>query len=147
MGEEPHRTESHSATSGDQESVQRPWWHGLFGENLARFRNREEHEQYMDSLEWQMEHQREQIDRTLEQTTEDSDRRRKALERLRSSLPSFPGRTPFEAPQDARSPYSRSEAEHPQPARRVPGGSAPSHGLGGGACSAAHRWDHKTRRT
>jgi hypothetical protein len=94
MGEEPHRTESHSATSGDQESVQRPWWHGLFGENLARFRNREEHEQYMDSLEWQMEHHREQIDRTLEQTTEDSDRRRKALERLRSSLPSFPGRTP-----------------------------------------------------
>jgi hypothetical protein len=66
----------------------------LFGENLTRFRNREEHEQYMDSLEWQIENQREQIDRTLEQTTEGSDRRRKALEKLRSSLPSFPSRAP-----------------------------------------------------
>jgi hypothetical protein len=61
---------------------------------LASFRDREEREQYMDSLERQMEHQREQIDRTLERTTEDSDRRRKALEKLRSSLPSFPSRTP-----------------------------------------------------
>jgi len=66
----------------------------LFGENLAPFRNREEHEQYMDSLEWQMEHHREQIDRTLEQTTEDSDRGWKALEKFRSSLPSLLGRTP-----------------------------------------------------
>jgi hypothetical protein len=56
-------------------------------------RNREERERYMDSLERQMEHEREQIQRTLERTTEDSDRRRKALEKLRSSLPSFPGRT------------------------------------------------------
>jgi chromosome segregation ATPase len=55
---------------------------------------REEREQYMDSLEQQMEEQREQIDRTLERTTENSDRLRKALEKLRSSLPSFPGRTP-----------------------------------------------------
>jgi hypothetical protein len=62
---------------------------------LSHFRNREERERYMDSLEWQMEHQREQIDRTLERTTEDSDRIRKALEKLRSSLPSFPGRTPL----------------------------------------------------
>jgi hypothetical protein len=61
---------------------------------LASFRDREECEKYMDSLERQMEHQREQIDRTLERTTEDSDRRRKALEKLRSSLTSFPGRTP-----------------------------------------------------
>jgi hypothetical protein len=76
----------------------------LLGENLARFRNREEHEQYMDSLEWQMEHQREQIDRTLEQTTEDSDRRRKALERLRSSLPSFPGRTPVRGAPERETP-------------------------------------------
>jgi len=60
---------------------------------LARFSNREEREQHMDSLEWQMEHQREQIDRTLEQTTEDADRGRKALEKLRNFLPSFPGRT------------------------------------------------------
>jgi hypothetical protein len=66
----------------------------VFGNNLRRFRNREERERYMDSLEWQMEDQREQIQHTLEQTTEDSDRRRKALENLRSSLPSFPGRTP-----------------------------------------------------
>jgi septation ring formation regulator EzrA len=55
---------------------------------------REEREQYMDSLEQQMEEQREQIDRTLERTTENSDRLRKALEKLRSSLPSFLGRTP-----------------------------------------------------
>jgi hypothetical protein len=61
---------------------------------LARFRDREEREGYMDSLERQMEHEREQIQRTLDRMTEDSDRRRKALERLRSSLPSFPGRTP-----------------------------------------------------
>jgi hypothetical protein len=61
---------------------------------LSRFRNREERERYMDSLEWQMEHEREQIDRTLERTTEDSDRGRKALEKLRSALPSLPGRTP-----------------------------------------------------
>ena len=61
---------------------------------MARFRNREEHERYMDSLEWQMEHQREQIQRTLDHTTEDSDRRRKALEKLRRVLPSLPSRTP-----------------------------------------------------
>jgi hypothetical protein len=61
---------------------------------LARLHNREERERYMDSLEWQMEEQREQIQRTLERTTEDSDRRRKALEKLLSALPSLPGRTP-----------------------------------------------------
>ena len=66
----------------------------MFGDNLARLRNREERERYMDSLERQMEHQREQIDRTLERATEDSDRGRKALEKLRSSLPSFPGLSP-----------------------------------------------------
>ena len=48
----------------------------------------------MDSLERQMEHEREQIQRTLDRTTEDSELRRKALEKLRSSLPSFPDRTP-----------------------------------------------------
>jgi hypothetical protein len=51
--------------------------------------------QYMGSLEQQMEEQREQIQRTLDWTTEDSDRGRKALEKLRSSLPSFPSRTPM----------------------------------------------------
>jgi|SRR5215207_10149250 len=55
---------------------------------------REEREQYMDSLEQQMEHEREQIQRTLHRMTEDSDRGRKALEKLRSALPSFPSRTP-----------------------------------------------------
>src|SRR5215218_5470331 len=55
----------------------------------------EERERYMDSLERQMEHEREQILRTLDRMTEDSDRRRKALEKLRSALPSFPSRTPM----------------------------------------------------
>jgi hypothetical protein len=54
---------------------------------------REEREQYMDSLERQMEEQREQIQHTLDRTTEGSGRRRKALEKLRSSLPNFPSRT------------------------------------------------------
>jgi hypothetical protein len=62
---------------------------------LARFRDREERERYMDSLERQMEHEREQIQRTLDRTTEDSDRRRKALEKLLSALPSLPSRTPM----------------------------------------------------
>ena len=60
---------------------------------MAHFRDREEREQYMDSLERQMEHEREQIQRTLDRTTEDSGRRRKAIEKLRSALPSFSGRT------------------------------------------------------
>jgi hypothetical protein len=60
---------------------------------LARFRDREKREQYMDSLERQMEHERDQIQRTLDRTTENSDRRRRALERLRSFLPSLSGRT------------------------------------------------------
>jgi hypothetical protein len=67
---------------------------GCSGNNLARLRNREERERYMDSLERQMEHEREQIQRTLDGMAEDSDRRQKALEKLRSALPSFPGRTP-----------------------------------------------------
>src|ERR671921_260566 len=93
MAEEPDRTEPQSASRGTQESVHSLWWRRVFGDNSARFHNREEREQYMDSLERQMEHQREQIDRTLERATEDSDRGRKALEKLRSSLPSLPGRT------------------------------------------------------
>jgi hypothetical protein len=94
----PERAEPRSATGEAQEGVQRPqqrpWWRRVFGDNLARFRDREERERYMDSLERQMEHEREQIQWTLDRTTEDSDRRRKALEKLRSALPSFPGRTP-----------------------------------------------------
>src|SRR5215204_4539270 len=92
--EEPDRTEPQSATGRTQERVQRPWWRRMFRGNLARFRDREERERYMNSLERQMKHQREQIQRTLDRTTEDSDRRRKALEKLRSSLPNFPGRNP-----------------------------------------------------
>ena len=61
---------------------------------MTRFRDREERERYMDSLERQMEHEREQIQRTLDRTTEDSDRRRKALEKLLSALPSIPDRNP-----------------------------------------------------
>ena len=120
MGEEPHRTESHSATSGDQESVQRPWWHGLFGENLARFRNREEHERYMDSLEWQMEHERDQIQRTLEQMTEDSDRRRKALEKLRNSLRSFPSRTPMRRAAERETPTEPIRSDKPSGRKKSP---------------------------
>ena len=61
---------------------------------MARFRDREERERYMDSLERQMEHEREQIQRTLDRMTEDSAPRQKAIERLRSALPNFPSRTP-----------------------------------------------------
>jgi hypothetical protein len=57
-----------------------------------RFRDREERERYMDSLERQMEQQREQIQGTLNQT-KDSSRLRTALERVRDTLPSYPRRT------------------------------------------------------
>ena len=57
-----------------------------------RFRDREERERYMDSLERQMKHQREEIERTLDEI-EGSSRRRTALEKLRNSLPSLPSRT------------------------------------------------------
>jgi hypothetical protein len=80
---------------------------------LARFRNREEREQYMDSLEWQMEHQREQIQRTLDRTTEDSDRRRKALEKLRSSLASFPSRTPVRGAAERKTPTELIRSDKP----------------------------------
>src|ERR671910_2075695 len=65
-----------------------------YGGDGTMQQEREEREQYMDSLEQQMEHEREQIQRTLDRTTEDSDRGWKALEKLRSALSSFPGRTP-----------------------------------------------------
>ena len=47
----------------------------------------------MDSLERQMEHERERIQRTLNRM-EGSVQRRTALEKLRGSLPSFPSRGP-----------------------------------------------------
>jgi hypothetical protein len=81
---------------------------------LARFRDREKREQYMDSLERQMEHERDQIQRTLDRTTEDSDRRRKALEKLRRVLPSLPSRTPV-----------RDVAEHETPTEPI-GSETPS---------------------
>ena len=55
------------------------------------FRDREERERYMDSLEQQMERQREQIERTLDQT-KGSGRLGTVLETLRDTLPSFPRR-------------------------------------------------------
>ena len=57
-----------------------------------RFRDRSERERYIDSLEQQMEHQRQEIQRTLEKA-EGSGRLRTALERLWGTLPSFPRRT------------------------------------------------------
>jgi hypothetical protein len=54
-------------------------------------RDRKEREEYMDDLERQMEDQREQIQRTLD-GMEGSGRRGRTLERLRRSLPYFPGR-------------------------------------------------------
>jgi AcrR family transcriptional regulator len=84
---------------------------------------REEREQYMDNLEQQMEEQREQIDRTLERTTENSDRRRKALEKLRSSLPSFPGRTPARDAAERETPTEQIRSDTPsgrEKSRRKP---------------------------
>jgi hypothetical protein len=80
---------------------------------LARFRDPEERERYMDSLEWQMEHERDQIQRTLDQMTEDSDRRRKALEKLRSALPSFPSRTPMRRAAERETPTEQIRSDTP----------------------------------
>jgi hypothetical protein len=87
---------------------------------LARLRNREERERYMDSLEWQMEEQREQIQRTLERTTEDSDRGRKALEELRSSLPSFPSRTPVRSAAEREKPKEPIRSDAPSAREKSP---------------------------
>ena len=61
---------------------------------MARFGDRGERERYMDSLERQMEQQREQIQSTLDQASEGSGRKWMVIEKLRSSLPGFPSRTP-----------------------------------------------------
>lgn len=61
---------------------------------MARFGERGERERYMDCLERQMEHQREEIQRTLDQASEGSGRKWTVIEKLRSSLPGFPSRTP-----------------------------------------------------
>jgi hypothetical protein len=88
--------------------------------NLGRFRDREEHEQYMDSLEQQMEEQREQIKRTLDRTTEDSDRGWKALEQLRSALSSFPGRTPVRDAAERETPTEPIRSETPSTREESP---------------------------
>jgi hypothetical protein len=82
-----------------------------------RFGDREERDRYMDNLEQQMEVQREQIQRTLDRTMEDSDQRT-ALEKLWGLLPSFPGRTPMQGgeretptqPVRSETPSSRGES-------------------------------------
>jgi hypothetical protein len=101
----------HCRGSGDE---------GCSGDNLARFRDREEREGYMDILERQMEHEREQIDRTLERTTEDSDRRRKALERLRSALRSLPGRTPVRDAAERETPTETIRSDTPSGREKSP---------------------------
>jgi hypothetical protein len=80
----------------------------------------EEREQYMDSLERQMEEQREQIQRTLDRTTEDSDRRRKALEKLLSALPSFPSRTPVRGAAEPEEPIEPIRSETPSAGEESP---------------------------
>ena len=60
---------------------------------MARFDDLEEREHYMDGLERQMERQRQQMQHTLNQTMMNSNRRREALEKLWSYLPSLPDRT------------------------------------------------------
>ena len=83
-----------------------------------RFTDSEDRERYMDSLERQMEGQREQIQRTLARI-ESSGRRWTILERLWNSLPSFPGRTPA---QDADS-EMRQSPESLEPTRTTTGSS------------------------
>ena len=56
-----------------------------------RLGDRKERERYMDSLEWQMQNRREQIERTLDQVMEDSDQR-PALEKIWGFLPSLSSR-------------------------------------------------------
>ena len=56
-----------------------------------RFIDRQERGRYMDSLEHRMKNQRQQIERTLDQT-KGSGRLSTALQKLRSTLPSLPRR-------------------------------------------------------
>jgi hypothetical protein len=77
--------------------------------------DRKEREEYMDNLERQMEDQRGQIQRTLDRL-ESSGRRGGALERLRSSLPRFPGRAPARDAEETREDASETP-ESPGPTR------------------------------
>jgi len=74
----------------------------------------------MDSLERQMEHERDQIKRTLDRTTEDSDRRRKALEKLRRVLPSLPSRTPVRDVAEHETPTEPMGSETPSAREESP---------------------------
>jgi len=74
----------------------------------------------MDSLERQMEHERDQIQRTLDRTTEDSDRRRKALEKLRRVLPSLPSRTPVRDVAEHETPTEPMGSETPSAREESP---------------------------
>jgi hypothetical protein len=85
-----------------------------------RFKDREDRERYMDNLERQMEDQRQQIQRTLDQI-EGSGRRWTVPRRLRNSLPSFPGRTPTQDAGESREDVSE-PSESPDP--RTPPGSS-----------------------
>ena len=80
--------------------------------------DRKEREEYMDSLERQMEDQREQIRRTLDRMG-GSGRRGGALQRLRGFLPRFPGRTPAWDVGDPREDAPQSP-ESPGPAGSTP---------------------------
>ena len=77
------------------------------------FRNREERERYMDSLERQMEDQREQIQLTLNQT-KGSGRIRTVLETLRDTLPSFPRRASTRNGRERAVATERPESEAPR---------------------------------
>jgi hypothetical protein len=78
-----------------------------------RFRDRQERECYMDSLERQMEHQREQMQRTLDQT-KGSGRLRTGLEKLRNTLPSLPRRTSVPNGGEHGAATKRSDSEAPR---------------------------------
>ena len=77
------------------------------------FRNREERERYMDSLERQMERQREQIERTLDHT-KGPGRLRTVLETLRDALPSFPRRASTRNSRESGIATERSGSEAPR---------------------------------
>jgi hypothetical protein len=78
-----------------------------------RFRDHQERERYMDSLERQMEHQREQIQRTLNQT-KGSGRLRTGLEKLWGTLPSFPRRTSAQNAEERGATTERPDGEAPR---------------------------------
>ena len=78
-----------------------------------RFRDRQERERYMDSLEQQMKHQRQEIQRTLDQT-KGSGRLRTVLETLRDTLPSFPRRASTRNGREGGVATERLESEAPR---------------------------------